>query len=220
MTTALVTLMGVAPALAKDFLSGQPYFGITMMLTAAANADISSAPRALEPAFHINNPQLGTDTGYGVIGTLGWLFDNNWRVEAEIGHRQLGLNRIVSYFDTTSLDGTLDVTTTLVNVVKDFRGKSFITPYFGLGVGVGFHKIKLGSIAGVRPSFGTQQDGFSIVYQALLGVNFEVGEDLDLVVGYRFLGDLDPDFGAFALKRLDIHSFDIGIKFYFEDWGG
>ena len=218
MTTALVALMGVAPVLAKDALSGQPYFSITMMATAADKADISSATGTIEPAFHTVDAQLDTDTGYGVAVTLGWLFDNNWRVEAEIGHRQLGLSQIVSPLDS-NLDGTLDITTALVNVVKDFRGKSFITPYCGLGVGVGFHKITIGSIAGTRPTFGIQQDGISIVYQALLGVNFEVGEDVDLVVGYRFLGAFKPDFDAFALERLDIHNFDIGIKFYFEDWG-
>lgn len=201
LTSVLLVVLGSAPATAGDFLAGQSYFSLSGMMAKADGATVDSAGGTNNPAFNFSKPQLETNTGFGVAGAYGWLTDTNWRFEAELSHRRLGLNGIVSQAPA-ALKGDLSITTAFVNVLRDFRSESFITPYFGIGVGGSYHKLDVGSIGG-PPDFGVR-DGFALVYQAMLGLSFEVGEDTDIFAGYRFMGAWEPDYEAFALERIDI----------------
>ena len=212
-----LALFGSAPAIADDFFAGQPYFSLSGMVAGADGATIASAAGTGNPAFNFPDPTLQTKIGFGVVGAWGWLTDTNWRMEIEFGHRQLALDQIGSPA-STPLEGDLDITTGFVNVVRDFRGESFITPYAGFGLGGAYHKFDVGSIDGAPPDFGIR-DTFSLVFQAMLGFNFEVGDDVDIFTGYRYLGTIDrPDYEAIKLERLDIHHFEMGVRFYVEDW--
>lgn len=212
----LFGLLGPVPAGADDFLAGQPYFSLSGMVAGADGATIASASGTNNPAFNFPDPTLQTKIGFGVAGVYGWLFDTNWRAEIELGHRELALDQVGSPLGT-SLNGDLSITTGFVNVLHDFRGESFITPYVGIGVGGAYHQFDVGAIGDGPPDFGVR-DEFSIVYQAMLGLNFEVGEDVDIFTGYRFMGTIRPDYEAIKLERLDIHHFEMGVKFYVEDW--
>lgn len=213
--SVFLVLLWSAPAVADDFFAGQPYFSLSGMVAGADGATIASAAGTGNPAFNFPDPTLQTKIGFGVVGALGWLTDTNWRMEIEFGHRQLALDQIGSP-TSTPLDGDLDITTGFVNVVRDFRGESFITPYFGIGVGGAYHKLDVGSIGGAPPDFGIR-DTFSLVYQAMLGFDFEVGDNVDIFTGYRYLGAISPDYEAIKLERLDIHHFEMGVRFYVED---
>lgn len=216
LTSVLLTLFGSAPASADDFLKGQPYFSLSGMVAGADGATIDSAAGTANPAFNFPDPRLQTKIGFGVVGAFGWLTDTNWRMEIEFGHRQLALDQIDSPAGAT-LDGDLFITTGFVNVLHDFRSESFITPYVGLGVGGAYQELDVGAIGGAPPDFGVR-DTFSLVYQAMVGLNFEVGDNMDIFTGYRFMGAWEPDYEAFAVDRLDIHHFEMGVKFYVEDW--
>jgi opacity protein-like surface antigen len=201
------------PVLANEipgFLKGQPYFSVSAMVTSAGSTKLDSAccPSQIMPG-----DELDTAVGYGVVGAFGWLTNTNWRGEIEFGHRGLSLNSI----GPSVAVGTLTMTTAFVNVARDFRGDSFITPYVGLGVGGAFHKIETESIGGAPPAWGSDQDNFALVYQAFTGLNLEVGEDIDIIVGYRFLRTTEMDFNAFELEPMNIHHFEMGLKFYVED---
>ena len=216
LASGLLALLGSAPAVAEDFSAGQPYFSLSGMVAGADGATISSAGGTADPAFNFPDPLLQTKIGFGVVGAFGWLTDSNWRMEIELGHRQVALDQIGSPA-SVPLSGDLGITTGFVNVLRDFRGESFITPYAGIGIGGAYQKLNVGSINGASPDFGVR-DTFSLVYQAMLGVTFEVGESMDILAGYRYMGAWQPDYEAFALDRLDIHNFEMGVKFYVEDW--
>ncbi|MDH5761430.1 MAG: hypothetical protein OEZ51_00495 [Nitrospinota bacterium] len=202
--------------MAEGFLAGQPYFSLSGMVAGADGATIASAAGTGNPAFNFPDPKLQTKIGYGVVGALGWLTDSNWRMEIEFGHRDLALDQIGSPA-STPIEGNLAITSGFVNVVRDFRGESFITPYAGLGVGGAYHVLDVGSIDGAQPDFGVR-DLFTYMYQAMVGLNLEVGESMDILVGYRFMGTIRPDYDAIKLERLEIHHFEMGVKFYVEDW--
>ena len=216
LASGLLALLGSAPAVAEDFSAGQPYFSLSGMVAGADGATISSAGGTADPAFNFPDPLLQTKIGFGVVGAFGWLTDSNWRMEIELGHRQVALDQIGSPA-SVPLSGDLGITTGFVNVLRDFRGESFITPYAGIGIGGAYQTLDVGSINDAPPDFGVR-DTFSLVYQAMLGVTFEVGESMDILAGYRYMGAWQPDYEAFALNRLDIHHFEMGVKFYVEDW--
>ena len=99
-------------------------------------------------------------------------------------------------------------------MIRDFREESFISPYAGIVIRGAYHKLNVGSINDAPPDFGVR-DTVSLVYQAMLGVSLEVGENMDILVGYRYMGACEPDYEeALALDRLDIHHFEMGVKFY------
>ena len=211
-TAVFLTLLGTVSAKAEDISTGQVYFSLSGMVAGADGATISSAAGTANPAFNFPDPLLQTKVGFGVVGAVGWLTDTNWRMEFELGHREVALESIASPGRAT-LDGDLSITSGFVNVIRDFRGESFITPYAGIGIGGAYHKLDVGSINDAPPDFGVR-DTVSLVYQAMLGVSLEVGEDMDILVGYRYMGAWEPDYEAFALDRLDIHHFEMGVKFY------
>jgi opacity protein-like surface antigen len=216
LASIMLALLGSVPATAHDVSGGEPYFSLSGVVVTADSADIDSATGTTTPAFNFPEAKLKTETGWGVVGAYGWLFDNNWRLEIELAHRSIAMDQISSSAGRAVLEGDLDMSTGFVNVVHDFRGESFITPYFGIGAGGAYHKFEVKSVGGAPADFKVR-DTFSLVYQAMLGLNFEVGDDMDIFAGYRFMGALKPDYDAFELDRLDIHHFEMGVKFYLGD---
>lgn len=211
-----LVLFGSTPASAHDPFGSEPYFSLSGIVVTASSADIDSAPGTANFAFNFPEAKLKSETGWGVVGAYGWLFDSNWRLEIELAHRSVAMDQISSSAGRAVLEGDLNLSTGFVNLVHDFRGESFITPYLGIGAGGAYHKFKVKSVGGIPADFRVQET-FSLVYQAMLGLNFEVGDDMDIFAGYRFMGAWEPDYDAFELERLDIHNIEIGVKFYIED---
>lgn len=216
LTSVILVLLGSSPAFADDTFAGQPYFSLSGMLVSAGDAEISSANGTNNPLF-IPGAEIKTNTGFGVVGAYGWLFDSNWRTEIELGYREVGLDSIDSQAGGAALDGDLGILAGFVNVVRDFRGESFITPYAGLGIGGAYQKMKVDSIGGSPPDFFGVRETWSLAYQAMVGLTFEVGDDMDIYTGYRFMGVWKPDYDAFELERMDTHNFEFGVRFYVGD---
>lgn len=204
-----------APALAEGMLDGQPYFQGSAMVAGARNSRIDDSTGSPDPTF-TTGAEVVTNVGYGLSLSLGWLFDSNWRTELELSRRAVALDNIVGPSGGASLRGNLTVHTAFLNILKDFRGKKWITPYVGLGVGYGIHELDIESIDGaVGPSKRTPT---TMAFQGMFGVQLEVGDDVDVVVGYRYVNYYAPDYTQFSYDFVDVHNFEMGLKFYFEDW--
>ncbi len=204
-----------APASAEGFWDGQPYFGFSGMLAAARNSGVDSASGNPDPAF-VNDAEVVSHVGYGVSLFYGWLFDSNWRAEFELSRRGISLNRISGPAGTASLNGDLALNGFFVNVARDFRGSSFATPYLGVGAGVAVHELDLESVNGAAGL--PKRSPVTPAFQLLAGIQLEAGEDTDIVVGYRYVNYYGPDYTEFSLDFVEFHNFEIGFKFYPEDW--
>ncbi len=204
-----------APAAAEGFWDGQPYFGFSGMLAAAGNSGVDSASGNPDPAF-VNDAEVTTHVGYGVSAFYGWLFDSNWRAEFELSRRGVSLNRIAGPAGTASLNGNLTLNGFFVNVARDFRGSSLATPYLGVGAGVAVHEFDLETVNGAAGL--PKRSPVTPAFQLLAGVQLEAGEDTDIVVGYRYVNYYGPDYTEFSYDFVDFHNFEIGFKFYPEDW--
>ncbi len=204
-----------APALAEGFFDGQPYFGLSAMLAGARNSRVDNATGAPDPVF-ATGAEVITNVGYGLSLTGGWLFNSNWRTELELSRRSVRLDNIAGPAGTARLRGDLSINTLFANIARDFRGKSFLTPYVGLGAGVAFHELDLEEI---DSSIGmTKRTSTTLAFQAMFGVELEVSDDMDMVVGYRYVNYYAPDFSEFSYDFVDFHNFEMGVKFYPEDW--
>lgn len=213
---SLVLLLAfTAPALAEGFFEGQPYFGFSAMLAGAKNSKVDDATGSPDPVF-TTGAEVITQVGYGLSFSGGWLLDSNWRTELEFSRRNVQLDSITGSAGTASLEGELTINAGFINVARDFRGKSFVTPYVGLGVGVAFHELDLEAINSVANL--SNRTATTLAFQALLGVELEVSEDTDIVVGYRYVNYYAPDYSQFSYDFVDFHNFELGIRFYVEDW--
>lgn len=150
------------------------------------------------------------DTGFGVGGALGYDFPNNFRVEVEITYREsdvdtVDVSEVVGLGD---LDGSGDVSVIafMANVYYEIDIDQPVTPYIGVGIGaavVSANDVALATTA--PPSIPglqlTDDDDTVFAYQVIVGIGYDVTENLTLTLDYRFFGtqgaelDIDPRVG-------------------------
>ena len=66
-----------------------PYVGVRGDVSFLNDAQVSAGPSEDNPALDVT---AKTQTGYAVRGAVGYAFQNNFRLEAEVGYRNNGLN--------------------------------------------------------------------------------------------------------------------------------
>ncbi len=199
--------------------SGQPYFSLSTQMVSADAPDARtkvSFPRAAT-VLTFPNASLDSEVGWGVTGAVGWLYDSNWHYEVELAHKAFDLADAAVTGNPQPVVGEWNIETFFINGGYDFRSDSFITPYLELGVGASLHELTINSVNSIAIAL---QEQFTVTaaLQARVGVNLEVADDMDIVVGYRFVTLIDPDFNAITFSPVDIHNFELGLKFYIEDW--
>jgi opacity protein-like surface antigen len=221
---AIATLLGglfiSTPVLAGDYgSSGQPYFSLATQVV-SADAMAVNPGLGIVPGSFLTGRGISIDTelGWGITGAVGWLYDSNWHYEVELGHKALELGEAFSPGNPGTLKGEFNVETFFLNGGYDFRTDSFATPYIAIGLGVGLTELTINEINGAVQRF-EEQLTVTPYAQAKVGLNLEVADDMDITIGYRYTSSLTTlDFPPIDLSRMDSHNFELGLKFYIEDW--
>jgi opacity protein-like surface antigen len=136
------------------------------------------------------------NTGYaaGVVG--GYAFENNIRVEVELGYKsfETDMMSVSGFGEIGRYSSTVSSFNELINVYYDIRTPytSGITPYIGAGLGDAFLMTSDGTLIGGRAvsSSGT----IVIAYQAAAGAAYDVTPNVTLDLGYRYFGTSDAWF--------------------------
>ncbi len=165
---------------------------------------------------------LGFNTDYdlhealNIYGAIGKKLNNGFRAELEAATR----TQNVDSFDTPTpgfggipSDGNLGdvrVTTYMFNAYKDFNANigSRVNPYVGAGVGIARFRSEVNNVSVTNGAFATTAtDPYTVVvgdqdtavaYQAMAGLVFDLAENLDFDVRYRYLTTDEFDYGAFV----------------------
>jgi len=163
----------------------------TCLVVAAVGSLCSFAADAqtinAQPGFYIgagggaaweigNTPQASTSTGWAVGGIAGYDFVGP-RVELNVGYGQIPTSANIP---GTAINGKVGSLTAMANVLYDFMPTSVITPYIGAGLGVAF--------IDSNQSLGSTQ----FAYQGMIGVAYNVNEQLRFTVEGRYLGTTNP----------------------------
>jgi len=144
---------------------------------------------------------------------LGYAFQNGFRIEGELGHR-------FNQFDESDLgaagllDGDVHAWSAMANLFYDFNRGGSLEPY--VGVGVGGARINTG-IIGLG---GTVDDSDTVLaYQAMLGVNARVTDQLSVDVGYRYFqadsAELTSDIPTDIEQDYTDQSLTVGLRWQF-----
>jgi OmpA-OmpF porin, OOP family len=123
-----------------------------------------------------NTPNASTWTGWAVGGKAGYDFVGP-RVEVEVGYGQIPTSANIP---GTAINGKVGSLNVMGNLYYDFMPASVITPYIGAGAGVAF--------VDSNASLGSTQ----FAYQGMLGVAYNVSDQLRFMVEGRYFGTTNP----------------------------
>lgn len=163
---------------------------------------------------------LDTDIGWAALATVGYAYDNGWRVEMEGGYRHNEFNELVSAGGIAApADGSLGQYTLMANVLYDFPSASGVT--FTLGGGVGADYARFDGSSFLQP---VEDDQVSLAFQAIAGLSYQMNSWLDVVLNYRYMYVTDFEFAeADALvpgntnhlntEDLQSHTLTMGLRF-------
>jgi len=171
------------------------------------------------------------DTGWAVLGTVGYGFANNWRIELEGGYRSNDLTASfevpavtvpsapVAFSAATawprvidSVDGSLEEWTAMINVIYDVPLTDALDLSIGVGAGIDFSNLE---VAGVDDS------DTNFAYQAIVGLSYAINKRLDLTLTYRYLNvdaptysaEVSKDYYAANLEDLEKHTVTVGLRY-------
>ncbi len=139
-----------------------------------------------------SNPNSQSWTGWAVGGKAGYDFVGP-RLELEAGYGQIPVSANIP---GTAINGKVGQLTVMANLLYDFMPTSVITPYIGAGAGIAF--------VDSNSSLGSTQ----FAYQGMLGVAYNVSEQLRFMVEGRYVGTTNPSvntpFGNVSFQNQNI----------------
>ena len=169
-----------------------------------------------------NEYQAEFATGWAVFGSVGYAFDSGVRTELELGYRFNELNRLFNTSGSTMPDGgEFSSFTILANALYDIPVGKVVTLTVGAGLGVEQAKLEVDDL-------GFSDDAWQVAYQALVGVNYIIGDRTSLFLNYRYLHTETPDYSVLVdevtgesqfttfLADLNRHTVTVGLRYGFE----
>ncbi len=195
-TVAIAALMAGASgaAQATEGWYGSADVGYSLDSTVEGNVDGEEFSADLEPDW------------MGALG-LGYAFNNGFRTEGELAYRY---NDWEGEIDTVPATGYARSWSAMANLFYDFNRGGGAEPYVGVGVGAA-------RVGGGIEGIGSDQDTV-LAYQALAGIAFDISEQLDLDIGYRYFLAPDVEFEAAGLP-IDVdyehQAITVGLRYQF-----
>jgi len=192
--------------------------GLGCTMTAASAAERHGWYVGLEAGWvHVNDTELplwGYDdiefaNRWGALGTVGFAFQGNWRLEFEAGYRNNDIDQINL---VPVNDGELTEWSGLFNAIYNQPIAAKWSVDFGIGAGV--DNVRLDDNAGFE---GTDT---ALAVQAILGLTYRVSPHWDMMVNYRYLWADKPEFtNQGVTDELDIakHTVTLGFRYGYDE---
>ena len=195
-------LVGAGTASARGWYVG---------LEAGANwtADTPAVYSETAPPF-VTLTDATFDTGWTLVATVGYAMQN-WRIEAELAWRSNELDGLVVGGPST---GSLDALTAMYNMTYQLP----LTQGLGLAIGGG-----AGIDYAVLDIPGIDDGDLNFAYQGIVQLNYTLSAATELIVGYRYMHVLSPDFagsvGALHINAdfddFSKHALTLGVRYTF-----
>jgi outer membrane protein OmpA-like peptidoglycan-associated protein len=179
------------------------YVGIEAGATWIQDADLTATGTSLPVEAEF-------DTGFALFGEVGYRWEDNWRVELELGLRENDADcfRVGAPCVPNVLYDITQVSQ-MVNVLHDIPLAENTTLSLGLGIG--------GAFVDVDGRNWTDDGAYVFAGQALFQLAQALTDDIDLVVSYRFMTLEDPEFRQLAYGNLEMdtetHTVSLGLSF-------
>lgn len=130
---------------------------------------------------------LDFDTGFSIIGTVGYALGNGLAFELESGYLEVDSGTVSLWGASSSVDGEFRQVPIIANVVYTLDLTDRLSVYVGGGLGLVWSDSEVNSIEKL-PSLGSVDGGdeWNFAAQAKAGLSFKVTEAASINVGYRY----------------------------------
>ncbi|MEQ1756391.1 MAG: porin family protein, partial [Micropepsaceae bacterium] len=160
-------------------------------------------------------------TGWALMGSIGYAFENRFRVELEAGYRRNGFDQL--YGSSSSLlpsGGELSEFSLMANVLYDIPLGERWSLSVGGGLGADHATLKVDYL-------DFKDDDWRFAYQGLAGINYAIGKQTQLFLNYRYLHVDAPEYTWFeagspgithrtiVMGDLDKNAVTIGLRYAF-----
>jgi len=216
---SLLTAALAASVLTGTAHAGVDYLGLRGSLVQTEDGDTSSAS--------IDYSQTYEDVGFAAGAFIGWVLDENFRLELSADYRSNNLDSIhitrndldnSTEGNTYSVDGHARAGTFMTNIFYDihFLGDLGVLPWVGVGVGGAYIDYAVDEPTVV---LSAQDNTWAFAYQLMAGVTIPLADSLSGSIGYRYFRTTDFNFddGGLGLSfETDLvqQSIDIGLQFH------
>lgn len=159
----------------------------------------------------VEEVNLKADPGVRVDFSGGYNFSKSWAIELEAGLIYNSLSELEAEAGgmtaTEDLDMNFIQIPVLVNVIYRIPLESKFKPYLGAGAGGVFSIVSGDDV--------DSESDFAFAFQGMAGIDYELSENTDIGIGYKFLGALGQDFGGVETDNIYTHAFLLGFNFRF-----
>jgi len=148
---------------------------------------------AVRCAHGTRHSSLGTKTGYGLGGAVGYAFGNGVRLEAEVPYRSNGAGALVAGSTSEPISGSVSSVALMFNALYDIAAVRVgrFTPYVGAGVGVA--RVSADDL-GAQGVTLVRSGSNRFAYQAIVGVSGALTRAWSIHIDYRYFATDDPTF--------------------------
>jgi opacity protein-like surface antigen len=134
------------------------------------------------------------DTGFSVLGAIGYKFDYGLSIELESGYMQADLGGLSVRGAHADLDGEFEQVPIMVNAVYWAPLSDRVSLYIGAGTGIVWSQTTVDQV-GRFGNLGLGESDWSFAAQAKAGLSIKVCPQGSLNIGYRFFWGNDAAAG-------------------------
>jgi opacity protein-like surface antigen len=165
------------------------------------------------------------EAGWAMTGAVGHRWNNQWRLEFELGYRDNESEDLVVIPGPLADTMFADVTqfSQMINLLYDFPLGDNLALTLGGGVGGVQVQVDAGGLAGLSV-IAFDDDDYVFAYQGIAGLSYDISDKMELFAEYRYfatdevsvVGTLAPVGSILTVnEELESHSALFGVRYHF-----
>jgi opacity protein-like surface antigen len=184
LTTAVLISLLSSGASAENASIARLYVQLDAGLAMVGNSDVS--------LFGVSG-DVEFDPGFAVGGAVGYRIEEWMRAELNLSYREADVDKVQALGPTLSGAGDAGAFSALANLYFDFKPRSPVTPYMGVGIGIAHIDVDSNDSANVLI---VNDDSTELAWNVMAGAAWSVTDNVDLTLGYRYLSTTNAKLDA------------------------
>lgn len=155
--------------------------------------------------------KLDYEPGWNAGAVVGYAFGTGLRTEIEGFYNENNIDKLHTDFGKINAEGEVKNAAAMLNVYYDiYMGDSPFVPFVGGGVGASYVDLDIDTPVG-----GESDHSWEFAYQGIVGVGYELTDNMVLDASYRYFATSDADLAGDTSLENHNHKAVVGLKYFF-----